>query len=336
MLLEMARLARDAGIDARVIAPLTPSGIADSARREGFAVDQFAGTTRLEQARSLRALLRGNTEDVLWCNGLAPALATVGWTRRIAHIHQLPTWKHIATARVAGLRARQTVVPSQAMADLLPGSRVLLNWTSPLTMEHAARPAGSPFVLGYLGRVTCAKGVDVLLRAVRILDDEQPGRFRLQIAGDDRFAPAADADLIADALRPVEHLVDRLGWVDRAHFLASIDLAVFPSTVREPFGLVAAEAMSARVPFVISDSGALPEVAGPGHPFVATAGDAISLAQQIRAAVRTRNEHPAQFQAILDSAAERWEREFSQAAGRSRFLRVLSELGLQPADVEGK
>lgn len=332
MLLEMARIARNAGIRVEVVAPDEPSEICDAARAEGISVRTFAGDSRLSQARALRKMLRSNTQDVLWCNGLAPSLATTGWTRRIAHIHQLPTWKHIATSRIAGLRAHATIVPSQVMADLLPGSRVLLNWTSAVTVTHRERPAGSPFVLGYLGRITCAKGIDVLFRALQILERQQPGRFRLQMAGDDRFAPPADAATIAAARVPVEHLVDHLGWVDRSDFFASVDLAIFPSTVREPFGLVAAEAMSARVPFVISDSGGLPEVAGPGHPFVATAGDPAALADAIRRAISMREEEPDRFEAMLDDAAARWEQQFSPAAGKVRFLQVLRELGFSVTD----
>jgi glycosyltransferase involved in cell wall biosynthesis len=55
-----------------------------------------------------------------------------------------------------------------------------------------------------------------------------------------------------------------------------VDLAVFPSVAPEAFGLVAAEAMSIGCPYVISDAGALPEVAG-DHPYVAAAGDAEAL-----------------------------------------------------------
>lgn len=332
MLLEMARLARDAGASVEVLAPQAPNEVANTARHEGFAVRTFTGTSRLEQGRTLRKMLSGNERDVLWCNGLAPSLATVGWNRRVVHIHQLPTWKHIATARLAGLRARRTLVPSQAMANLLPGSGVLLNWTSPLAVARTEKPADGPITLGYLGRITCAKGIDVLFRALQILEVKDPGRFRLRMAGDDRFAPPADTATIAAARAPVEHLVDHLGWVDRSDFFASVDLAIFPSTVREPFGLVAAEAMSARVPFVISDSGGLPEVAGPSHPFIAKAGDPAALADAIRCAVSLRTKQPDRFEVILDDAAARWRTNFSPDAGRTRFLQILRELGFSVTD----
>ena len=51
-----------------------------------------------------------------------------------------------------------------------------------------------------------------------------------------------------------------------AAFFAEVDLAVFPSRVAESFGLVAAEAMAAGTPYVVSDAGALPEVALERNP----------------------------------------------------------------------
>ncbi|MEO8851878.1 MAG: glycosyltransferase family 4 protein, partial [Allobranchiibius sp.] len=157
----------------------------------------------------------------------------------------------------------------------------------------------------------------------------------LRIAGDDRFAAVGEAELIAEAQRPVEHLVDLLGWVEPSEFLARVDLAVFPSIARESFGLVVAEAMSARMPFVISNSGALPEVAGPDHPFVAVAGNPEALASSIRAAVSMREDQPDHFETLLDNAQARWEQEFSPAAGRVRFLQVLREFSFSPTDQKG-
>ena len=89
------------------------------------------------------------------------------------------------------------------------------------------------------------------------------------LAGDDRFVPEADRAVVNGALAGAERAgvrrgAHRLGRPDA--FFSQVDLAVFPSVRAESFGLVAAEAMAAGVPFVVSDAGALPEVAGPDHP----------------------------------------------------------------------
>ena len=101
---------------------------------------------------------------------------------------------------------------------------------------------------------------------------------------------------------------------------------MFPSVWAEPFGLVVAEAMAAGVPFVISDAGALPEVAGPDHPWVARAGDAGDLARVIAQALAAT---PQQTSDVTDRARRRWEDEYSPAAGRERVRRLLEDLGVR-------
>jgi glycosyltransferase involved in cell wall biosynthesis len=100
---------------------------------------------------------------------------------------------------------------------------------------------------------------------------------------------------------------------------------VFPSVWPEPFGLVVAEAMAAGVPFVISDAGALPEVAGPDHPWVARAGDADDLARVLEHALRAT---PEEVRDVTGRARRRWEEQYSPQAGRLRVEALLADLGV--------
>ena len=102
-------------------------------------------------------------------------------------------------------------------------------------------------------------------------------------------------------------------------------MAAFPSTWAEPFGLVATEAMSARVPCVVSDAGALPEVLGPAHPWVARAGDVDDLATVVRQCAEAS---PEDRQAVVERAYARWEMHFSPAAGRERVASLVARLGV--------
>lgn len=115
----------------------------------------------------------------------------------------------------------------------------------------------------------------------------------------------------------------RLGHVAPAELFAQIDLAVFPSRWPESFGLVVAEAMAAGTPFVISDAGALPEVAGAGHPWVTAAGDVEALALMIE---RVGQSEATDISNITRAARVRWETEYSPAAGRDRVQRLLAEV----------
>lgn len=122
------------------------------------------------------------------------------------------------------------------------------------------------FIIGFCGRLTHAKGVDILLDALLQLFESKPrvsvssvflgrGDFRATIEnklGDRVFFP-----------EPLPH--DRV-----CEFMQAIDVLVLPSrtvqtwrnTWQEQFGHVLIEAMACETPVVGSSSGAIPEVIG--------------------------------------------------------------------------
>ena len=118
----------------------------------------------------------------------------------------------------------------------------------------------------------------------------------------------------------------RLGHTAPADLFARVGVVAFPSVWSEPFGLVVAEAMAAGVPFVISDAGALPEVAGPDHPWVARAGDVDDLARVLGRALAAT---PEEVRDVTARARRRWEEQYSPRAGRGRVAALLAELGVR-------
>lgn len=324
MLLAVADALRLLGLDVQVVAPQGGrDGIAEAARAQGFPVTSLSAGRRRYMGE-LRAWRATNAAGLMWCNGLVPAFATAGLGHRIVHLHQEPVGANAVAARVARRGALATLVPSQAMAAAVPGSRVLWNWVEPL----AARPArGRTWErrLGFIGRHTVDKGLLTLAASLAELDRTDAGRYHLLLAGEGRFAPPEDSVRIRSALRPVDHLVDRTGWISRDTFFAQVDVAVFPSEWAEPFGLVVAEAMASRTPFVISDAGALAEVAGSEHPWVTPKGDAYALARAVEDVFAT---DPAVLAHRLDRAHDRWEEHFSPAAGLARVAALVADLGL--------
>ncbi|RLV47640.1 glycosyltransferase [Nocardioides mangrovicus] len=319
MLLQLADAARALGLATRVVAPRTPAETADAAHDAGHGVVALPCRSRRDYARALRSWDR-DRRGLLWCNGLLPALATAGHRDRVVHLHQAPTGAQSWACRLAVAGAVTTVVPSVSMGRTVPHDVVLPNWTGDIAT--LPEPTGRQ-VVGYLGRLQSDKGVDVLADAVRGLRDT--GReLRLLVAGDHGFGDAADRRRVDAALAGLGDAVELLGRVPREELLASVDLAVFPSVWSEPFGLVVAEAMASGVPFVISDAGALSEVAGPEHPWVARAGDTADLARVIEEALGCE---PARRREVVAEARRRWEQEFSPTAGGRRFADVLRRVG---------
>lgn len=324
MLLHLARAVREIGVPVHVVAP-GGSPIAHAARDQGFDVTGL-GTSRRDYLQRLARWSPG--PGLLWCNGLAPAFVTAGRGGRVVHLHQVPKGKHARAARAARLRAVATLVPSRSTAADVAGARVLENWTAEVTPSRE-RPRGR--TVGFLGRPSVDKGVLVLAESLRLLTGRSSDTrrsndpLRLLLAGEPRFVAADDHRAVTDSLRRLDGLVEQPGWMAPPDFFSRVDLLVVPSLAAEAFGLVVAEAMSARVPFVVSDAGALPEVAGPDHPWVVPAGDAAALADTVEAALAAPD---AERESAVSAARDRWEARFSPDAGRDRLAALLTELGV--------
>lgn len=113
-------------------------------------------------------------------------------------------------------------------------------------------------IVFYVGRLVREKGVQVLLDAAPKVLSRQPNT-KFIIAGK---GPHMEA---------LRHQVAQLNIANRVYFTGYIDddirnslyswsdVAVFPS-LYEPFGIVALEAMAARTPVIVSDTGGLSEI----------------------------------------------------------------------------
>ncbi|MGY5765688.1 glycosyltransferase [Brachybacterium sp. DNPG3] len=324
MLLNIAEALRELGIEVLVIGPARPGDLVAEAAERGFETIVLPAQGRRAYMLALLRWRLRNRRIPLWCNGLVPSTATAGIGPRIVHLHILPSGLQKAAVRVARLGARATLVPSSFMAERIPGARVLANWTVDIARREPAPEGHAAHRVGYLGRLTRDKGVDVLARAMTQVIAGGAGDERLLLAGENRFGTEEDDRAISGALAPIADHVDQPGWIDRGEFFAAVDLAVFPSIWPESFGMTVAEAMAAGAPFVITDVGALPEVAGGDHPWIVPAGDDTALAAAITAALADAD--PSGRSAQADAARMRWEQEFSPAAGRRRVAELLAQL----------
>jgi D-inositol-3-phosphate glycosyltransferase len=137
----------------------------------------------------------------------------------------------------------------------------------PQARAHAKRRlgyAGRPLVL-FVGRLERLKGVDVLLRAVALLDRELRGELRVVIIGQD----GSDADQSETAR--LRALVAELKLEDQIEFVGTVphdrlpsyysaaDVCVMPSH-SESFGLVALEAQACGCPVLAASVSGLQSV----------------------------------------------------------------------------
>ena len=324
MLLTMAEIARDEGHDVTIVAPEIPGDLIDKAIDLDVRAVGIHGAGTAAYLAGLRRWDAQKREGLLWCNGLRPAFATAGRKHRVVALHQLPRGKQAVLAKAALRGADLVTVPSAWMRDEMGiDAHVLDNWTAfdpPKPKSFAGFPDDRPIRIGFLGRVTVEKGLLALTEALHILEATDQHKFQLVVGGEARFSDQQEADSIEEALDSLETQPKLLGWVTREAFFEEVDLAVFPSLYPESFGLVAAEAMAMGVPFVVTDAGALADVANLNDRFVAIPGHGASLAYAIQAAVAGYTPD------AVAASRERWEEHFSPAAGRARFTALLHEL----------
>ena len=206
------------------------------------------------------------------------------------------TWSRRFSVWLDGVAARQScnlVTHSQSHAREMAGEyKIPIAKTRivPLTVE-ALTPTGprskSPghHTFAYIGTLDQRKGIDVFLKAIPLISSQHPQARFLIIGRDGKDSPAASWKEWFEknhADSPILQQVDFLGFVaDEGMPILwnQITTVVVPSRY-ESFGLVVVEAFLRGIPVIVTDGGALPEVAQDGALQVA-AGDVNALAMGV-------------------------------------------------------
>ena len=127
-------------------------------------------------------------------------------------------------------------------------------------------------VIGFVGRLTQAKGLDVLMQALEKLDAKQPWSLLLLGSGEyhDKILDWASARGWRDRVK-----IKLVTHSEVPRYIGCMDLLVAPSQSaknwREQFGRMLVEAFGAGVPVIGSDSGEIPFVIGDAGKVVAEA-----------------------------------------------------------------
>ncbi len=134
-------------------------------------------------------------------------------------------------------------------------------------------------IIGTIGHLTWVKGIGTLLAAVAMIVPKHPALI-CRIAGD---GPDLDALKQLGQRLGISAHIEWLGLVnDPASFFQSLQIYVQPS-LSESFGMAPLEAMSAAVPVIVSNAGALPEIVDTEQTgLIYQAGDADALAKQLQ------------------------------------------------------
>ena len=323
MLMALARQARSLGYAVTIVGPAQPAQLIEAAADEGFRRIALPATNRVQYMASLRAWHAKHKDKLLWCNGLVPAVATGGRKNRIVHLHQLPAGLNAKLLPFARRKALATLVPSKFMAAKIPNTEVLHNWVSGIAHTPDNAYGDSTICrIGFIGRLTPIKGITVLAEAIALLNCDTK-KYHLVIAGEPVFTSEDDKRTVTEALNKVASTTTELGWVSPEELYSQIDILVVPSQWEEPFGLVAAEAMSARIPLVVTRSGGLPEVVGESYPFMVDRGEPQALAETIEKISKNLRDFPEDIERITNHLFWRWQEHFSPEAARANVRAIL-------------
>jgi glycosyltransferase involved in cell wall biosynthesis len=175
----------------------------------------------------------------------------------------------------------------------LPVGRIRL---LPLTIDcsrHTQTPErmlGSPPTVGYFARIDPAKGLDLLVEAVVLLQTEFPA-IRLQAGGYLGASQRSYLERVRERAAPLGDRFEYLGspesLPEKIAFLQGLDVFSVPTRYHEPKGIFLLEAWANSLPVVQPAHGAFPElVRSTGGGLLVTPDDPAALAEGLAQVLR--------------------------------------------------
>lgn len=188
--------------------------------------------------------------------------------------------------RESVLVAREILAPSEFVRKMyvMNGYPIERIRVTPLGIERPAiepsllhKKAGDGVTFAFIGNLTPAKGLDLLLRAFHQVESTSA---RLLIYGDKNTAPPDYLRMLNDIAHGDGRIrfLGSFSQVQRSDVYQKLDVLVIPSRVPETFSLVAREALVHLRPVIAAENGALSELIRTGvNGFFFKPGDEVSL-----------------------------------------------------------
>lgn len=147
-----------------------------------------------------------------------------------------------------------------------------------ITEDFTSKQYKKPIIIGVLARFVAKKGVDVFIKAIKILQDKN---YEIQaVIGGDGEEKDNLINLV-DTLN-LQDKISFTGWIqDKSKFFEQIDIFCLPST-HEPFGIILLEVMEAGIPIASTDTeGPIEILEHMQDGLICKAGSAEDLAEKI-------------------------------------------------------
>lgn len=315
-----------------IMAP--PGPVHGEAARMGFESRVFSSASQF--AQQLQRHLARAPKLAFLATGVVHSLACLGWNlgyrRRIAHLHLVHGG---AEERLSYGRKRwlngwpvRFIAVSKYVSERLAANGVRLKQIRVIEnfMTNAAlakSPARREFAASGIRRIAVVsrldplKRVDVLLQAL----EENPDLHRIEV---NVFGTGWDTETLRNRAAKSALNINFAGFQANVHErLAESDLLVHLCPT-EPFGLAVLEAMAARIPVLVPDTGGTASLIDPDlSGFRFEANNSQSLAQSIR---RIDGLPPSALNGIVHNASCLLATRFSERERIAEYRQVLQEL----------
>lgn len=182
---------------------------------------------------------------------------------------------------------------------------------------HGVDAAGRDLIL-FAGKMAHFKGVDVLMDAAALYEQNLPNALTV-LAGDGEEREGLEAQAKRLGLERV-HFIGNVDQKELARLYNIADIDLVPSR-REPFGLVAIEAMGCGTPVVATNQGGLPDFVNAEVGCLVEPEDAKDLARGITETLERALAHPEWRSSVADYANAN----YSQAAIIAELEEVYAE-----------
>jgi glycosyltransferase involved in cell wall biosynthesis len=149
----------------------------------------------------------------------------------------------------------------------------------------------------FVGKLAHFKGVDILIEAVRLYEVKYPGEITTIIAGDGELATSLKKQASDGNLHDL-HFMGHLNSTQLRELYSTADVSLVPSR-REPFGLVAIEALACGCPVIATNQGGLTDIINDDVGTLVDVEDAKGLMEAIYKEVH----HPERTQRGKNAAA---------------------------------
>jgi len=224
--------------------------------------------------------------------------------------------KAFSVSSAAADFARQTY---KIKTDILPNVVEIVKFAETVPFDNPSKK----FTILFLGRLVPRKGCQLLLQSLVLLKIKNPDiSFRVIICGRGPLEAQLKAYVLSHDLIDEVTFAGFVTETDKARYLKTADLAVFPSSGGESFGIVLIEAMAAGNPVVLgADNPGYASVLAPYPDLLFKAGDAEGLSGKLQVYMTSDD---------VRSKASDWQREyvprFDVAVVGSQLLEVYAEV----------